>query len=452
MSRLVRWIALALAAISLAACERPPMQTQQIGYRGLAMEQVSNPRIDRKIRAENESPEALPAVPPGGPPVSQIYKNVQVLGDLSVGEFTRLMAAITAWVSPQQSCAYCHVGADFADDSLYTKVVSRRMIQMTRHINTDWGKHVGDTGVTCYTCHRGQNEPPRTWFTDLGPEHGKKMLGRLAGQNLPSPKAGMTSMDLDPLTPYLLEKKEIRVIAPYALPLETIYSTTQQTESTYSLMMHISQSLGVNCTHCHNSRSFAVWDQSPPARTTAWYGIRMVRDLNTNYMVPLTDRFPADARGPTGDVAKVSCATCHQGVNKPLYGQSLYKAHPELGPQIGTIKAAASTPQAPVGNVYGRVLFATGLTALDPKAREVIAGVAKIMRDDPSLKIALSGYADQRGNIDANMTLSRDRAFAVRDALKAAGVGEDRIELRKPEVSVGGLADEARRVDLVGAR
>lgn len=37
-------------------------------------------------------------------------------------------------------------------------------------------------------------------------------------------------------------------------------ATIQQTEQTYGLMMHFSNSLGVNCTFCHNSRNFHVWD------------------------------------------------------------------------------------------------------------------------------------------------------------------------------------------------
>ena len=34
--------------------------------------------------------------------------------------------------------------------------------------------------------------------------------------------------------------------------------------------------------------------------------------------------------GPTGDVAKVNCATCHQGAYKPLYGAPMAKDYPEL--------------------------------------------------------------------------------------------------------------------------
>jgi photosynthetic reaction center cytochrome c subunit len=96
-------------------------------------------------------------------------------------------------------------------------------------------------------------------------------------------------------------------------------------------MVHMSESLGVNCTYCHNSRAFAEWGgESRPQRTTAWHGIRMARGLNNEYMVPLTGVFPQHRLGPTGDVAKVNCQTCHQGVNKPYGGVSMAKDYPEL--------------------------------------------------------------------------------------------------------------------------
>jgi len=104
----------------------------------------------------------------------------------------------------------------------------------------------------------------------------------------------------------------------------------KQAEQTYGLMMHMSEALGVNCTFCHNSRSFTSWDSSTPQRATAWYGIRMVRDVNAHFLEPLTATFPSDRKGPLGDVAKVNCETCHQGVYKPLFGVSMLKDYPEL--------------------------------------------------------------------------------------------------------------------------
>jgi photosynthetic reaction center cytochrome c subunit len=45
-------------------------------------------------------------------------------------------------------------------------------------------------------------------------------------------------------------------------------------------------------------------------------------------MVPLTSVFPEHRLGATGDVAKANCATCHQGINKPLYGVSMLGDYP----------------------------------------------------------------------------------------------------------------------------
>jgi photosynthetic reaction center cytochrome c subunit len=320
----------AAAALLVAGCERPPVQTTQIGYRGVAMEQVNNPRLAAKRQAANVVPAALPAAPSDPPMAKDIYQNIQVLDDLSLAEFTRLMLAMTAWVSPEQGCTYCHVEENLADDSKYTKVVSRRMLEMTRHINSNWTNHVAQTGVTCYTCHRGKNVPANIWYSNPGPRQAAGMARTRVQQNIAEPAVGLTSLPYDPFNVFLRDApQQIKVISTTALPAGSDRDI-KQTEATYALMIHMSEGLGVNCTHCHNSRSFAQWDQSTPQRATAWYGIRMVRDLNVGYLEPLTSAFPPSRLGPLGDVPKVNCATCHQGVNKPLYGVSMVADHPEL--------------------------------------------------------------------------------------------------------------------------
>ena len=328
-----------VAAAMLAGCERPPVETVQRGYRGTGMDEVYNPRLLAAQIPSNVLPADPPMVPPGGPPANTIFKNVKVVGDLGVGEFTRLMVSMTAWVAPDQGCTYCHkAGEDFSSDSLYTKVVARRMLQMTRHINTDWKTHVAETGVTCYTCHRGQPVPANLWFEPPVDTHAAGMLGNRAGQNAPAPSVGYASLPNDPFMPFLDQAYDIRVVGPTALANGNRKSI-KQTEFTYGLMLHMSKSLGVNCTYCHNTRSFAEWDTSTPQRAVAWYGIRMARDLNSQYLDGLAGVFPTNRLGPTGDVPKLNCATCHQGAYKPLYGASLLATHPEL--------AGVRAPMAP---------------------------------------------------------------------------------------------------------
>ena len=93
------------AVVLLAGCERPPVDTVQRGYRGTGMEQVYNPRIVAAMAPAQQMPVATPAASADGPKAKDVFKNVKVLGDLSIGEFTRLMTAMTAWVAASASCS-----------------------------------------------------------------------------------------------------------------------------------------------------------------------------------------------------------------------------------------------------------------------------------------------------------------------------------------------------------
>ncbi|MEJ1994426.1 MAG: photosynthetic reaction center cytochrome PufC [Limibacillus sp.] len=325
---------LTIAMVFTSGWNLPPAESSQLGYRGVGLVETVDKGGNAATVAANMAPEPIyPYEPIADEPLAKdVYENVQVLGDLPDSQFTRLMAHITEWVAPEEGCGYCHNLENLADDSLYTKVVSRRMIQMTQHINVDWTDHVADTGVTCYTCHRGQNVPAEIWFSGDGPKGAKGMAGyRGEGQNVAGVNVGLTSLNYDPFTPLLLEDGQIRVATGSALPAGA-NTSIQLTERTYSLMIHMSEGLGVNCAYCHNSRNFADWGQSSPARMTAWHGIQMVRDLNNEYLVPLGTTLPENRLGPAGDAPKAYCTTCHNGVNKPLNGTKMVEDFPSLRP------------------------------------------------------------------------------------------------------------------------
>jgi photosynthetic reaction center cytochrome c subunit len=326
---------------------------------------LQNPRTQRAAVARNTVPEALP---PADPPTddadkaSAVYENVQVLGDLSNAQFLRLMQSITEWVVPAavreagNGCNYCHNPENLASDEVYTKGVTRRMLQMTRTINADWSSHVAETGVTCYTCHRGLPVPANSWATALS-DNRAGLVGP-TGQNRATAAINQTSLPYDPFTPFLANAGDIRNLSTTWHPGANS-DNVRETEWTYALMIHMSQSLGVNCTFCHNSRAFSQWDQSPPQRLTAWHGIRLARAINNDYITPLAPVFQANRLGhpeapnplrvgPHGDPLKVNCATCHQGVNRPLLGAPMLRDHPELnmvsrGPLRTSNAAAAGT-------------------------------------------------------------------------------------------------------------
>lgn len=332
--------AVAVTGIALAAIFLyEPTKSRQIGFDGVAMQVTdSEERIAARI-AHNEVPPGS-SLPDKGRLAVDAYKNVQVLGHLTAGEFVGLMNNLTAWVSPKEGCGYCHNPNDLAADDVYTKIVSRRMLQMTMYINENLKDHVADTGVTCYTCHRGQPVPRYIWHEE--PNDPPSSLGNDADQNKPQ-NGQVTSFPRTYLEEFLYGDTPIRVQSLVPLPNEN-KSSIKQAEWTYGLMMHFSRSLGVNCTYCHNSRSWADWAQSPAPRATAWHGIRMVRHLNNEWLEPLTEVFPPERLGPNGDGPKLNCATCHQGAFKPLLGQSMLPGFPSL---------AAAKPQPAKSPVAG---------------------------------------------------------------------------------------------------
>ncbi len=451
----MRNLVLALCTVGLlAACERPPMQSTQQGYRGTGMQQIDNPRI---LAAQKAALPPIPDLPPPasteGPKAKDIYQNVKVLGDLSVGEFTRHMLAMTQWVSPAEGCNYCHNPANLADDSKYTKVVARRMIEMTRHVNADWGKHVGKTGVTCYTCHRGNPVPAEVSYTAATPKNNRvgPGFGNDAGQNKADPSIALASLPYDPFTHLLAGGKngsdEIRVQGTQALPQDDHRTSIKQAEFTYSLMNHFSKSLGVNCTFCHNTQSFQSWD-GPVQRVTAWHGIRMARDLNGGYLEPLTSTFPPNRLGPTGDVAKVSCATCHQGVNKPLAGLAMAKDYAGL---VKAVVASVGLPTPVADSKRSVMYFAVGSPSLDADQAKALTALIATMGTQAKSTATISGFHSAAGTLAQNQELAKQRAFSVRDALVAGGVSADRVKLERPrqtEANVAGEDPTARRVEV----
>ncbi|MEO1205402.1 MAG: photosynthetic reaction center cytochrome PufC [Pseudomonadota bacterium] len=325
------------------------LDTEQVqrGYRGTAMQLVTNKNIQADLIKANVVPEALEPIGEEdlvGEKASEIYENVQVLGDLDDARFNRIMAAITEWVSPEQGCAYCHNLENMAEDN-YQKVVSRRMFQMTQTINEKWTSHVQNVGVTCYTCHRGNPVPENIWFTVPTERPHILRMDNRGEQNVAGVEANAYSdLPRDPFTPFLLQDKPIRVSGTEALPHGN-RSSIKQTEWTWALMMHMSTSLGVNCTYCHNTRNFANWENAPPSRAVAWHGIRMTRNLNQEYLEPLQPVYPPKRLGTLNDAPKANCATCHNGVYKPLYGANMVKDYlHSLAPSAVGKEGGLSTP------------------------------------------------------------------------------------------------------------
>ena len=348
----------AIFLIAVPQWERPPI-SQEVGYRGVNMVQFTRPWEKQPLDA---LPQPIPVdatfqVPAGG------YKNVQVLKGVSPKEFMRLQYALTQWVAPQQGCGFCHAGNDFASDANPRKLVARRMLEMVRYINADWKSHVGQVGVTCYTCHRGQPMPPKAWFIDTPlPQTG------IIGAPSEFKETAHTVRDFFPNSgweEYYLQNNPIHVSSRTVVPTGDTASA-DETKRIYEMMMQMSDGMGVNCTYCHNSVAFEDWNGSPPARWTALYGFRMTQVLNQHYVYGLRNVMPQARIGPDpvnspthppreltaqDGNGLVNCATCHIGGPKPLNGADLLSSYPELATQpatrVASLQGAASRASGP---------------------------------------------------------------------------------------------------------
>lgn len=96
-----------------------------------------------------------------------------------------------------------------------------------------------------------------------------------------------------------------------------------------------------------------------------------------------------------------------------------------------------------------KFFFATGKAELAPGANEALGDVVKGVVDGGKTAV-VSGFHDATGDAAVNAELAKQRAMAVRDALKALGVAEEKVELKKPEATQGsGSNAEARRVEVI---
>ncbi len=67
-------------------------------------------------------------------------------------------------------------------------------------------------------------------------------------------------------------------------------------------------------------------------------------------------------------------------------------------------------------SIYG-IYFDTGKADIKPESDAAIAEIAKLLQNNPALKIYVVGHTDSVGSFDSNMKLSKERAEAVAKAL-----------------------------------
>jgi outer membrane protein OmpA-like peptidoglycan-associated protein len=114
---------------------------------------------------------------------------------------------------------------------------------------------------------------------------------------------------------------------------------------------------------------------------------------------------------------------------------------------VAAAPAAADAASVKVENGVVKFYFASGKAEVAAGAADALADVVKGVA--AGKKAVVSGFHDSTGDPARNAELAKERALAVRAALQALGVGEDKVELKKPEeMQASGPNAEARRVEV----
>ena len=111
-------------------------------------------------------------------------------------------------------------------------------------------------------------------------------------------------------------------------------------------------------------------------------------------------------------------------------------------------KAAADAASIKVENGVVKFYFASGKASLADGGAAALKDILDGVKGGK--KAAISGYVDASGDPAKNAELAKQRAFAVRDLLKANGVADDMVDLQKPaDITAGATsAAESRRVEV----
>lgn len=252
-------------------------------------------------------------------------QNVEVLTGMTTAEVAGYMVKhVSAGLG--EDCTYCHniqnFGAEEWDDevAMARKKTARAHLRMSQDLNQEWLTMLGDSEqltelagadavtlsgsvvhkqpsgvqITCATCHLGQGKPV-VWEGNL--------------QALPDD----FRLPLDDLS-------ILKVTARDDISLETV----QYNQYT---MYHMNESLGVGCTHCHNSRYFPSWDQS--AKYYATHMLKMSQHIRDNYSDVMGGQEP-------------SCTMCHYGKVLPPGGAKSVDVLPSVLTAAKTIDELAA--------------------------------------------------------------------------------------------------------------
>lgn len=122
--------------------------------------------------------------------------------------------------------------------------------------------------------------------------------------------------------------------------------------------------------------------------------------------------------------------------------QALWAANKKIKDyKLALEKADESVKQAKLSELMTQIQFKTGDATISPVFHAHLDNIVQVMNEDPSLKLAINGYADSRGEEQYNLGLSQQRAQNIYQYMVNAGVAKQRMTRSGYGESVSNGAD-----------
>lgn len=131
-------------------------------------------------------------------------------------------------------------------------------------------------------------------------------------------------------------------------------------------------------------------------------------------------------------VAIVLTPACAKKHLTPVEKPAEQAPPPVVPPPIEQPQQAEKPPviqEKPVEIALGDVFFDFDRYVINDEYKSVLTKNAELLMADPSKKLLVEGYCDERGTIEYNMALGEKRAKAVIDFYTTYGVKADRLHM-----------------------
>ncbi|MBM3341687.1 MAG: cytochrome c oxidase subunit II [Betaproteobacteria bacterium] len=205
-----------------------------------------------------------------------------------------------------------------------------------------------------------------------------------------------------------------------------------------------------NCVACHQATGAGAPPAFPPLT-----GSKLAVGAKSGAIDMVLNGKPGTAMAPfkhlsDADIAGVLTYIRNNWANKTgdMVTPAEVKAARGGGAPVAA-PAAAPAAAAPAAALPASVYYDTGKAVVTDDSKKTLDDVIAQLKANANTKVEITGYTDKTGNLAQNMDLAKDRAVGVRDALIAAGVAKDRINMKPPAtVEAGGDPRQARRVDI----